>query len=140
MVSARARTKAGVIEYADAATDVAVDLAFAERVRTRFDLAAFEGVRSTSRWGEAHLANGQRMVAAAIAWTPSGGAAARRVPDTMWDADRTGGRPATAGTGRRGATAKSWRAQNVTPQRWGHVHEPRPQLQAFGPSPGDVTT
>ena len=42
-------TKALAIEYADAATGAAVDRAFAERVRTRFDPVELEGVRSIGR-------------------------------------------------------------------------------------------
>ena len=59
------------------------------------------GVRSIGPWVEAHPANGQRLAVAAITWTPSGMAAARRVQDTMRGAKRSGGRPGAAGAGRR---------------------------------------
>ena len=103
------------IEYADAATGAAVDRAFAERVRTRFDPVELEGVRSIGRLVEAHPGNGQRLAVAAVAWTPSGVAAARRVQDTMRDADRSGGHPAAAGAGRRGGEGGGLEGVNVDP-------------------------
>ena len=51
--------------------------------------------------GETVESDGQRLAVAAIAWTLSGVAAARRVQDTMRGAERTGGRPGAAGAGRR---------------------------------------
>ena len=80
-------TQALALEYADAATAAAVDRAFAERIRTHVDPVELEGVRSVGRWVEAHPANGQRVAVAAVAWTPSGVLAARRVQETMNDPD-----------------------------------------------------
>jgi hypothetical protein len=108
-------TKAPIIEYADAATGAAIDWAFAERVRTRFDPVELEGARSIGRWVEAHPANGQRPAVAAIAWTPSGVTAARRVQDTMRGAERSGGRPGAAGAGRREGDSEILEGVNIDP-------------------------
>ena len=108
-------TKALAIEYADAATSATVDRGFAERVRTHFDPVGLEGVRSIGRWVEAHPANGQRLAVVAIAWTPSGVAAARRVQDTMRGADGSVGTPAAAGTGRRAGDGEILEGVNVDP-------------------------
>lgn len=108
-------TKPLAIEHADTATGAAVDRAFAERDRTRFDPVELEGVRSIGRPVEAHPVNGQRLAIAAIAWTPSGVAAARRVQDTMRGADRSVGRPAAAGTRRRGGDGEIVEGVDVDP-------------------------
>ncbi|MCY4600807.1 MAG: hypothetical protein OXF27_12920 [Acidobacteria bacterium] len=82
-------TQALALEYADAATAATVDRAFAERIRAHVDPVELEGVRSVGRWVEAHPVNGQRVAVAAVAWTPSGVLAARRVQETMRDPDQT---------------------------------------------------
>ena len=72
-------------------------------------------MRSKGQWVETHPASGQRLAVAAIAWTPSGVAAARRVQDTMRGAERSGGRPAAAGAGRREGDGEILEGVNVDP-------------------------